>query len=122
MVQMVNNTMSAESFKELQAETDRKHRHWWDFCNAVDNDFENGFESMEKIEQYAQSHPEIMVCSCDDQSFCGSDIVLVPHPDMGVTVLYVPQVSGSWAQFFLYPGHLSQLIDALTKMREKLFT
>ena len=114
--------MNAEDLKRLQEETDRKHRRWWDFCAGVDNDFDNGFESMEKIEQYANDHPEIIVCGCDDQSFSGSDLVLVPHPDMGVTVLYVPQNSGSCAQFFLYPGHLSNLIDALTKMREELFT
>jgi hypothetical protein len=113
--------VNAEELKRLQDETDRKHRHWWDFCAGVDNDFENGSESMEKIEQYANEHPEIVVCGCDDQAFASSDLVLVPHPDMGITVLYVPQCSGGWAQFFLYPGHLSRLIDALTEMRDKLF-
>lgn len=115
------STMTPEQFSELEAATEKKHRIWWDFKNAFDDDFDGGSELMDEIEKYTIDHPEIEICGCDDASFAGSDIVLVPHPDMGITVLYIPQLSGNSAQFFLYPGHLQNLIDTLIKMRDKYF-
>lgn len=113
--------MTPEELAELNARTEKKHRIWWDFKNAIELGFDAGYESMEVIEQYVQDHSEIEICTCDDSSFAGSDLVFVPHPDMGVSVVYVPQLSGGSAQFFLYPGHLNNLIDTLTKMRDKYF-
>ena len=113
--------MTSEELAELNARTEKKHRIWWDFKDAIELGFDEGYESMEEIEQYVQDHPEIEICTCDDSSFAGSDLVFVPHPDMGISVVYVPQLSGGSAQFFLYPGHLNNLIDTLTKMRDKYF-
>lgn len=113
--------MTPEEFAKLDAEVEKKHRIWWDFQNAIDYGFGEGIVSMEAIEQYVVDHPEIEICTCDDSSFAGSDLVFVPHPDMGISVVYVPQLSGGSAQFFLYPGHLNNLIETLTKMRDKYF-
>ena len=114
-------TMTPERIAQLDLEIEQHHRIWWDFQDAVDRDFNNGFASMEKIENYVNEHPEIEICGCDDEAFSGSDLVLVPHPDMGITVVYVPQCSGTAAQFFLYPPRLNILIDTLIRMRDQYF-
>jgi hypothetical protein len=55
----------------------------------------------------------------DDSIFDGSYLVLVPHPEMGITVIFVPQYSNIQSQFFIYPQHGEALIDAISKMKEK---
>ena len=59
----------------------------------------------------------------DDSSHSTSTLVLIPHANderyMGTSVIFVPQCSSERDNFFLYPRALDELIDALTKIREK---
>ena len=78
-----------------------------------------GYECMNQIDEYVKDHPEIKVVGVDDDYFTGSYIVLVPHPKMGITAIYVPQ-NGSDNNFFLYSGHARNLIEALEKMEKEI--
>ena len=73
----------------------------------------SGYEVMEKIESYAKENPEISIAHCDDDLFASSILVIIPHKDMGNTVLFVPQLTTITNKFFLYPNHQASLIKAL---------
>jgi len=79
-----------------------------------------GYIAQKRIEKYVESHPEIKIVRCDDSVFSTSIIVLIPHPTMGITFLYVPQNNTNIKnELFLYPDHSEMLIKELIKMRKK---
>lgn len=79
-----------------------------------------GYKTMVRVERYVEKHPEIQIVKCDDSVFSSSMIVLVPHPTMGISFIYIPQ-NNTYIQgeLFLYPDHSEELIEKLTKMRKK---
>ncbi len=91
-----------------------KYRHF--------NDFElskrlTGYDVMCKVKKYInRCCPEIKIIHCDDAVFAGSDILLIPHPAHGITVMYIPQCTSVQNQFFLYKGHYTQLMKGLREM------
>lgn len=77
-----------------------------------------GHEAMTKIRNYAKKNPEIRIVGCDDSAFASSMIVLIPHPKMGITMMFVPQCTGVQNEMFLYPNHYKMLLDTLNEMRD----
>lgn len=78
-----------------------------------------GYEAICKIEKYVKRHcPEIKIVRCDDGVHAGSDILLIPHPNHGITVIFIPQCTLIQNQFFLYKNHYSKLIGALKEMKD----
>jgi hypothetical protein len=76
-----------------------------------------GYDVMVKVENYIKrSCPEIRIVHCDDAIYAGSIILLIPHPTHGITVMYIPQLTGIQNHFFLYGGHYMMLLDELKKM------
>lgn len=77
------------------------------------------------ISNYAEKHPEEVIClGCDDTAHASSDLILVTHEAdekfMGTTVLMFPQCDGRPpAEFFLYPGHLDALLEALQAIKKR---
>ena len=79
-----------------------------------------GYVAMTRVENYAKTHPEIQIVRCDDSVFSSSMIVLIPHPTMGITMIYIPQNNKEIkGELFLYPDHSEELIEKLTIMRKK---
>lgn len=77
-----------------------------------------GYEVMEKMEKYVAKHcKEIKVVRCDDSVYAGSSIFLIPHPEHGITMLFVPQCTSIQNQFFLYGNHYKGLMKALKEMK-----
>ena len=109
------------------------HRVW----HAVQEDLPDGWDEErdqdakialgEVFEKHAEIEPgQVVSLGCDDSHHASSDLVLVTHEAkakwMGVTVVMIPQCDGKPpAQFFLYPGHVDALVDALhlIQMRSK---
>ena len=78
-----------------------------------------GYEVLEKMEKYVAKHcKEIKVVRCDDSVYAGSSIFLIPHPNHGITVLFVPQCTSIQNQFFLYDNHYKSLMKALKEMKD----
>lgn len=97
------------------------HRTWWDFSRFLKDTYGElselaGDHVIDGIEHYAEKHPEIKVVPCDDTHHSSSILVLVPHPTMGITIIFVPQLTTENNQFFLYPNHLRALMHELTEM------
>ncbi len=79
-----------------------------------------GYVAINRVEKYVKKHPEIEIVRCDDTVFSPSIIVLIPHPTMGITMIYIPQNNRQIkGELFLYPDHSEELIEKLTKMRQK---
>jgi hypothetical protein len=79
-----------------------------------------GWSAMMRVERYAKTHKEIKIVRCDDGMHSSSLIVLVPHPTMGITCIYIPQNETNQPnQFFLYPDNSIELLKEITKMRKK---
>lgn len=92
-----------------------KHR---DFNELEFNNRIAGYEVLCKIEKYVKRYcPEIKIVRCDDDSYSGSDILLIPHPTHGITVLFIPQCTTIQNKFFLYQGHYNSLLKALKEMK-----
>jgi len=77
------------------------------------------------IEKFAKRYPgEVIPLGCDDSYFTGSRLILLTHEAkrkwMGVTVVMIPQCDGRRpAEFFLYPGHVDDLVRELTKIQKR---
>lgn len=124
----VMNEQEREAFIE---KVNEKHQVWHSFSRWAKETFgENwespevlsGYEVMQKIEEYVKnnSNSGIQLSYCDDTMFSGSMIVLVPHKEMGTTVLYIPQLTHTTNQFFLYPSHQKMLVESLTKIEQEI--
>lgn len=78
-----------------------------------------GYEVMRKIERWVERYcPEIKIIGCDDSVYAGSIILLIPHPQHGITVMFIPQCTSVQNQFFLYAGHFQNLTRELNKMKK----
>jgi hypothetical protein len=78
----------------------------------------SGYETIVKIEKYVKrSCPEIKIVGCDDAVHAGSILLLIPHPDFGITVMFVPQCTMTQNKFFLYGNHFKMLQEELEKMK-----
>lgn len=76
-----------------------------------------GYDVQCKIEKYVERYiPEIKVLRCDDSEYTSSIILLIPHPDHGITIIFIPQNTKIQNRFFLYGKHHKELIEALTEM------
>lgn len=77
-----------------------------------------GHEVIQKVENYVKKHcPEIKIIRCDDSLYAGSTLLLIPHPNHGITVFFIPQCTSVQNQFFLYNGHYNALMKALREMK-----
>lgn len=82
-----------------------------------------GYEVITKIKRWVNRYsPEIKIIRCDDAHYCGSIILLIPHPNHGITVIFIPQCTSIQNQFFLYDNHFDNLIEELNKMKEIVYT
>ncbi len=77
-----------------------------------------GYEFMKAAEKFAAKNPGVVITNCDDNYFCCSDIALIPHEGMGISMVVIPQY-GEPCCIFLYPNHTHQLMDALNCMASK---
>ena len=76
-----------------------------------------GYEVMCRVKKWVNRYcPEIRMVHCDDSCHAGSDILLIPHPEHGITVIFIPQCTGIQNQFFLYEGHYKMLMKELKEM------
>ena len=79
-----------------------------------------GYPAMCRVDAYVKKHPEIKVVSVDDAFHASSSVVLVPHPKMGITAIYIPQcATNELNHFFLYPTHARPLVEAIAEMTKK---
>ncbi len=81
-----------------------------------------GIEAIDCAEKYAESHEEIRIVPVDDDHFAGSIFVLVPHPCMGISVLFIPQLTNNQGTMFLYPNYKKILVEELNHLEEKYKT
>ncbi len=76
-----------------------------------------GYDVQIRVERYAKRFcPEIKIVRCDDEIYSSSCLVLVPHPEHGITIIFIPQNTVIQNQFFMYGGHCKMLIKELKAM------
>lgn len=78
-----------------------------------------GYDAMINVEKYAKSHKEIKIIHCDDSVFASSMIVLIPHPKMGISFIFIPQCTSVKGELFLYPNSIASLADTLLKIKKE---
>ncbi len=110
---------------------DKTHKYWYAFTEHFGNLYGfgfdgnvlsekmSGYECMNELDKYVKEHPEVVLVPTDDSVFASSYFVLVPHPDMGITIVFVPQCTTIQNQMFMYSRHSDILIEEITKMKEK---
>lgn len=119
------NNGQSEFVRKIAESTKLKHQYWHAFWLFMQEKFGDntadwaGDEVLTAVDQYAQEHPEVIVVPVDDDSFSSSSLVLVPHPQMGISALFIPQCTQTQNQFFLYPAHLNALQQTLTKLQDE---
>jgi hypothetical protein len=79
-----------------------------------------GYDVSVRIERYVKRYlPAIKVLHCDDAVYACSIILLIPHAQHGITVLYIPQCTSIQNQLFLYKNHSEQLLKEIAAMKKK---
>ena len=77
-----------------------------------------GYEVQCRVERYIKRYcPEIKIIHCDDSIHASSILLLIPHPSMGITIIFIPQCTSIQNQFFLYSKHYAMLMKELKKMK-----
>lgn len=77
-----------------------------------------GHDVIIRIERYVKRYcPEIKIVPCDDIDYAGSILLLIPHPEHGISVMFVPQCTQLQNQFFLYSAHFKALTKALNQFK-----
>ena len=96
------------------------HKIWWDFCDKFsDGDDKDSFknlvgdEKMEEVEKWAKNYPDVKISKCDDSNHDTSLLVLIPHPTLGISIVYIPQSTYLKDYFFLNSAMQKLLIDNL---------
>jgi hypothetical protein len=104
---------------------DEMHGNYLDFCEQMlgEGNFDtsklSGYDDIEKIEAYSRKHPKIKVINVDDDNYAGAILVLIPHPEHGVTAIFVPQCTRIGNTFFMYPSMIMNVAKALQEMQEE---
>lgn len=105
-------------------DSDITHKIWHKFDDWLTETFGGnynskliGYDAQCKIEKYAKDNPAIRILYCDDDVFASSILVLIPHPTMGISIMFVPQCTNVQNMFFLYDKHYSELIRVLSEMK-----
>ena len=77
----------------------------------------SGWDVIEKVEDYVNKNiPEIKIVYCDDTLYSSSIILLIPHFEHGISVMFIPQCTEVQNTFFLYDSHFTKLVEELNKM------
>ncbi len=112
-------------------DTKKIHQYWYSFAKHFGSLYGIGFDGnvlsekmvgsdcMDELDKYVKKHPEVVLVPTDDSVFASSYFVLVPHPDMGITIIFVPQCTTVQNQMFMYPRHSDILIEEIAKMKKK---
>lgn len=120
--------LNKQQIQELHQRSENIHKIYHEFCEYMkqwyhddEGNFDSheliGYEAIERVEEYVVLHPEIKIAFCDDDVFSSSVIVLIPHPEMGTTAIFIPQCCSTLNQFFLYPNHLEYLLERLNEIK-----
>jgi len=105
-------------YLEFKQNGKKKKLKFRDFNDGKLNKRLVGYDVMSDIERYIKRYcPEIKIIHCDDSYHAGSTILLIPHPKMGITVMFIPQCTTIQNQFFLYDQHLKMLLKELKDMK-----
>jgi hypothetical protein len=117
-----------DNFGEELNETFDNHIISEEYPNGIFGKFSNssevlkrlvGYEALVKIEDFIKKEvPEIKIVHCDDNDYTGSTILLIPHPNHGITVMFIPQCSMVQNTFFLYENRYAKLMKELAKMKK----
>ncbi len=79
-----------------------------------------GIKVIERVTRYINLYcKDIKIVNCDDESYSGSILLLIPHPEHGITIIFIPQNTTIQNTFFLYPEHSNKLLKELKKMKLK---
>lgn len=85
-----------------------------------------GHELMKRVAKWAEKHPSVMIARCDDNDYCGSDLVFIPSHDKrgngswhGVTVVFIPGCSGDLPGImFFYPNHVDGVLKTFQNYKK----
>lgn len=76
-----------------------------------------GYEVIFTIKRWCKRYaPEIKIISVDDSVYAGSILLLIPHPQHGITILFIPQCTTIQNHFFLYKNHYKCLLKELDSL------
>jgi hypothetical protein len=99
------------------------HKVYHAFSKKIGEEF--GYDAMQIAERFAEKHPNaVKVIGVDDDHFSSSSLVLIAHEDpedyfMGTSAVFIPQCAGGPpTKFFLYPGHVEELIEGLQHFKK----
>jgi hypothetical protein len=82
-----------------------------------------GYEMMQRMEAFAEKHPDVRLCRCDDAAHTGSMVAFIPHRTeteyWGTTVVCIPQFSGEPTELFFYPHHAIEIEKVLLEFNRE---
>lgn len=128
---------------EIISNAEFTHKIWYHFCNYMkrwyykkekrftlkgdtnreykifDSSKMLGYSAMLKVERYEKKYGGIKIVNVDDNVHAGSMLVLIPHKEMGITVIFIPQCTDKKDIFFLYPEHIERMNETINEMKKE---
>lgn len=78
-----------------------------------------GYDAITRIERYVNKRcKSIKIVRVDDNDYSSSIVLLIPHPEHGITMMFIPQTTQVTNQMFLYQGHYKDMISKLISMMD----
>ena len=101
------------------------HRLYWLFDRWCERKYGKDYHSklfgekvIEDVRKFVSRNKEIKIVKvCDDEMGDKAILVIIPHPSMGKTVIFIPEKCQTQNVFFLYDKRESQLIEILKSMQ-----
>ncbi len=82
----------------------------------------HGHDVISRVKTYITKYcPEIRVLECDDDTAAGSIILLIPHPNYGISFMFIPQCTQIQNRFQMGQTEIKILIRSLTNINKQIF-
>ena len=106
---------------------DEVHGTWWLFDRWCERNYGKdyhaklkGIDVITAVRQFAYRNKKVKIVKCsdiaDDSHGDKAILVVIPHPSMGKTVIFIPEKSEVQNIFFLYPKREHELLEILNSM------
>jgi hypothetical protein len=104
------------------------HGTWWLFDRWAERNYGEdyatklkGIDVITAVRQFAYRNKKVKIVKCsdiaDDSHGDKSILVVIPHPTMGKSIIFIPEKSDVQNIFFLYPKREKQLLKILNSIQ-----
>lgn len=110
-------------WKESNKDSKAIHVVYHDYVKRIESKKLLGYDLMLAVEKWAKKWPNDVIINCVDDDFhMGSNLIFILHKSkksfFGTTVIPIMQKGDPAIRYFMYPGHLNEIMKTLQKIQK----